>query len=673
MEQWNDFSVDPKKFHLDVLPAYAAFLLDGHLDEYVIRMIEYSRQEDLPLLRKLDKFSDQELLELGKASHTEILRALATKTIHLEIKQRVTKWIANKLEVIDKDEVVAEDVTMSAFIKRKCLQAFIPTYTRDPELQMLLCEEIDRYTTQEELISYDTYLKLQQEKLNKTYEALKFQESLLLEAQELSGLGSFFIDYEFPENSVSTPQMQKITGLSGAKEEEFFSYVHPEDLKMIKENWEAAIATGGRFEYTFRYLKDGIEKQLKSRGIVTKEDGKRKYVRGTLRDITQTSELIRLLTESEHLHKEAQKLTHLGNWSWDTGSNSIQWSDEMYRIYGLEPQSETITFERFIGLIHPDSREARISEINESLQTGIAKDYTLKILTPAGEIKILKGYGSLLVDPEGKPAKLVGTCQDITTEFHLKNDMQALNQELLEKNEELMRTNKELESFNYIASHDLQEPLRKIQLYTEKIMHQVADLPTEVRLSLDKVINSAARMRSLVVDLMNFSQISLAQPEFQKVSLQSIFDDAVEQFAESVEQGDAVFTIGSLPQARIIPSQFQQLVTNALGNAVKYRKQDQAAHIRVTAETVSSKAIDFPDAKGRYLKISISDNGIGFDAAQSENIFDLFKRLHSNETYSGTGIGLAICKKIMQHHNGFITADGTPNEGSTFNIYLPHE
>ncbi|HEU4495997.1 MAG TPA: ATP-binding protein, partial [Flavobacterium sp.] len=477
--------------------------------------------------------------------------------------------------------------------------------------------------------------------------------------------------YQNPENSISTPQMQKITGLQRAPEDEFFSYVHPEDLPLIKGIWEQAIATGGKFQYTFRYKKDETEKKLESRGIVTKENGKVKFVKGTLRDITQNAELIRRLTESESLHKEAQKLTHLGNWSWDMETNVIEWSDEMYRIHGLEPQSETITFERYLQFIDPDSREEQKSILNESLITGIIRDYILKIITPSGEIKILRGFGDINKTADGKPIKLVGTCQDITEEFHLKSEMQALNRELLVKNEELMRSNKELESFNYIVSHDLQEPLRKIQLYTGKIIHQTESLSAIAHTSLEKVIRSADRMQILIRDLMDFSQISLEQPALKKMALNPIFEDAVETFAEAVEQGHALFSIDMLPEARIVPFQFRQLVINLISNSIKYRKQDQAADIRVASMELPADALDFADAKGNYLKISISDNGIGFDPGQREKIFDLFKRLHSNETYSGTGIGLAICKKIMQNHNGYITADGIPNEGSTFNIYLP--
>ena len=372
------------------------------------------------------------------------------------------------------------------------------------------------------------------------------------------------------------------------------------------------------------------------------------------------------------MHKEAQRLTHLGNWSWDIGAEMIEWSDEMYRIYGLEPQSEQITFERFRNLIHPDNREQRLREIEESLVTGIVKDYTLKIVSPQGEIRILRGYGNLEVGPDGNPRKLMGTCQDITDEYHLKNELIALNQALSVKNSELMNSNKELESFNYIASHDLQEPLRKIQLFIEKIMLQGQDMPDSIHASLEKVVGAAARMRQLIHDLMEFSQISLSRLVLEDVDSDAILRETLEPYSDALENGQLVVTTHNLPIIRAVRFQFSQLITNLLSNAIKYGREDSPTHISATGSIVTAAEMDFPGASGRYIKITISDNGIGFDPAQKEHIFELFKRLHGSEMYTGTGIGLAICKKIVQNHRGFISADSAYGEGSRFHIYLPH-
>ncbi|RZJ30538.1 MAG: hypothetical protein EOO48_04745, partial [Flavobacterium sp.] len=292
MDRIHRLTVEPETFAMELLPSFASFLLKDHLEEYVEKMIEFSEAEELPLLKKLDKFTPEQLRELGRTSHGEILEALASNSIHRHIEQNVKKWAANDLEVIDKDEVVAEDVTLSAFIKRKCLQHFVPRYTNDGGEQEILRREIDRYTTQEELISYHVYMRLQQDKLNKINEALKFQEALLLEAQDLSELGSFFTDYLHPENSMATPQVAKITGLGESNYPEFFAAVHPDDRDMIMREWEEAVASGGEFDYTFRYTRDGITKRVHSRGIVTRENGEVRFVKGTLRDITKSAELI---------------------------------------------------------------------------------------------------------------------------------------------------------------------------------------------------------------------------------------------------------------------------------------------------------------------------------------------------------------------------------------------
>ncbi|HEX8561721.1 MAG TPA: PAS domain-containing protein [Flavobacterium sp.] len=673
MESLQNITVSPEKFKMEALPELANYILSERLDDYISTMIRLSIREELPLLKKLDKLSYQDLVKLGRTSHGEILKALASHSIHKHIENNVRKWATNNLEVIDKNEVVAEDVTLSAYIKRKALQEFIPQFTDDQNLQKQLLDEIDNYTTQEELISYNTYMKIQQERLNKINDALAFQEGLLLEAQEISELGSFFLDYVNPEHSVYTPQTLKITGLKGDAEETFFSYIHPDDTDRVRKIWEEALEQGGEFDYSFRYIKDGYEKKLQSRGLVVKEDGQLMHVKGTLRDITKSDRLIRRLTQSEELHKEAQKLTHLGNWSWEIGSKTLMWSDEMYRIYGLEPQMEVITFDRFVSMIHPENRDKRVQEIEESVRTGIVKDYTLKIITPQGEIKILRGYGSIEKSANGKPLRLVGTCQDITSEYHLKNELILLNDALSKKNAELVASNKELESFNYIASHDLQEPLRKIQIYTEKVIHQTESLSPEARHSLEKVMASAARMRSLINDLMSFSQVSLSDFVFETIPLDQIVAEAIDGFSDITASGTATITADPFPEARIIRFQFLQLLSNIIGNAIKYRKDYVRATIHITNKYVTAEEVPSSSASGRYLKISVCDNGIGFDREYADTIFDLFKRLHANDKYSGTGIGLAICKKIAQNHNGCISTDSERGKGSCFHVFLPAE
>lgn len=661
------------KLNFLFLPDYASFLVEQRLEAFSHQMTLLSHEESLPLLNALRNFSQEQLAELSMSSNRRFLTSLAENKAREDVEQNVKKWAANKL-FVDQHEVVAEDLSQLAYIKRKAFAYFLKDYTQDPELNRHLQNEIDVYTTQEELLFYTSYFKIQQDRFNETRERLVFQETLLLEAQEIAEFGSYMIDYENPDRSMQTPQLARMTGLPEFSHPAlFFDYVHPDDVELIRQPWENAVNSGGQFDYKFRYSKDGQVRRFRSTGIITLKGGKMSMLRGTLKDVTKEYQLIEKLMESEELHKQAQKLTHIGNWSWDVVTNKVHWSDEMYRIYGLDPQSEEITFDRFLELIHPDNRAARVKEIEESLRTLQVKDYTLKILNPDGVIKILKGRGEMITDEENRPVKLLGTCQDITKEYQFEQELRELNNSLSVKNNELERINKELESFNYIASHDLQEPLRKIRIFAGRFSEQSGILPEAAQNSIEKVVSSAARMQNLIRDLIDFSHLTSSSKTFEVIQLSEVVNEICINLKDSVENENVVFKIAPLPTIKGIPFQFSQLFTNLLENAVKYRNEGVFPEVVVESQLVllSENGELLTGTSSNYLEISVKDNGIGFDSDQKEKIFDLFRRLHAKDKYAGTGIGLAICKKIVSNHSGFIKAESFPGNGSRFAVYLP--
>ena len=258
-------------------------------------------------------------------------------------------------------------------------------------------EEVDRYIAENETATFNAYLQIQQEKLSATNAKLAQREQELLEAQELADMGSFLWDMDGGKSSFTSGVMRIFEMTKTNNLESFMENVHEDDRESLRTAIEKSFHNDGIYECEYRFVKNNKIKKIWSRGKVSFRDGKPVNMKGSIMDVTKKDALLQQLKESEELHNQAQAITHIGNWSWDIESNKIEWSDEMYRIYGLEPQSEQITFERFLSLVHPDDREKRLNEIQESLQTLQAADYLMRITNPDGNIKILRGKGQVVV------------------------------------------------------------------------------------------------------------------------------------------------------------------------------------------------------------------------------------------------------------------------------------
>jgi signal transduction histidine kinase len=255
----------------------------------------------------------------------------------------------------------------------------------------------------------------------------------------------------------------------------------------------------------------------------------------------------------------------------------------------------------------------------------------------------------------------------------LEKKVKARTRELQRKNISLENMNEELLSFNYVASHDLQEPLRKIQAFTGRILDSGEQFSSTTQDYFARVTNAAARMQKLLEALISYSRANTAEEDFVETDLNALLHEVKSDIAEMIEEKNATIVQGELPTLLIIPTQMHQMFLNLIANAIKYARQDVPPKI-----TITSQLINVEDIKKRvylhpksYWEIAFVDNGIGFESQYEDKIFELFQRLHGKNEFEGTGIGLAICKKIAQNHNGYIFAEGRPNQGATFLIYLP--
>ena len=385
-----------------------------------------------------------------------------------------------------------------------------------------------------------------------------------------------------------------------------------------------------------------------------------------------SSDFKKLKTSNDQLElfKEAANqseiVNHHGNWVWTIKDNTFMYSDNFYRLLGEEPQSFEATTDNFMKFVHPGDVKKLKGQIDKMMENEELPYIYYRVIRKDGEVRHLKAFGKTLYD-KGDNKRLLGTTTDITDEIENLRKLE-------ERNNELEHNNKELSAFNYLASHDLQEPLRKIQTFVSRLEDKEANsFSKSGQQYLARIKNASSRMRSLIDDLLQFSRTNTSEKVFSKIQLNDLLENAEQDLAELITENKAVITSQNLPELFVIPFQIQQLFVNLIGNSLKYSKENTPPKIDISYTKVNAKkeAALNNKPKGLYHKITIKDNGIGFEQVYADKIFTLFSRLHNKESYSGTGIGLSICKKIVNNHNGFIFATGTPNVGAIFNIYLP--
>jgi light-regulated signal transduction histidine kinase (bacteriophytochrome) len=276
---------------------------------------------------------------------------------------------------------------------------------------------------------------------------------------------------------------------------------------------------------------------------------------------------------------------------------------------------------------------------------------------------------------QGNIIRWVGTFTDIHQQKManelLEHKVLQRTKELLAKNSELETTNHELQQFAWVVSHDLKEPLRKIQTFNHLIKDKFLNGNQEAASYLDRSISSSARMTRLISDLLDYSRLSISA-NFQPTDLNLLISDILSDFDDQIKEKNAMVRVDKLPLIETISSQIRQVFQNLISNALKFAKKDTAPVITITSEIIEFKEFDSqPSEAGNFCRITLSDNGIGFDEKFLDRIFVIFQRLNNQSSYEGTGIGLAIAKKIMDKHNGIISAKSHENEGASFIIILP--
>ncbi len=261
---------------------------------------------------------------------------------------------------------------------------------------------------------------------------------------------------------------------------------------------------------------------------------------------------------------------------------------------------------------------------------------------------------------------------DLTAQKNTQRELELSNAKLQAANVALESSNYDLQQFASVASHDLQEPLRKIQIYSNHLRDKNAIASAEDLAHLGKIIDSASRMRKLIIAILNYSKLSADTMDWEYTDLSVLFQELLEDFELIIKEKKAVVTIGAMPSMVVNRGQIRQVFQNILSNALKFSRIELPPRINIYAKRLAGRSFSAPEqADGPFCLIGIGDNGIGFDKKYLTSIFSLFERLHSKDKFEGTGIGLAIAKKIVEKHNGLISAVSTEGCGAEFRIILP--
>ncbi|MEO8172694.1 MAG: response regulator [Sediminibacterium sp.] len=319
--------------------------------------------------------------------------------------------------------------------------------------------------------------------------------------------------------------------------------------------------------------------------------------------------------------------------------------------------------------------------IFKGYRTG-AVDYIYKPINPellrakvAVFIDLYKKNQQLLLQEEKLKAINRNLQSEINDRKHSEEKIIELNKELITNIDRLEKANKELDRFAFMASHDLQEPLRKILTFSDRLYTRHKDeLDSEAMLNIDRIQKAASRMQALIKDILTFSKLSVEKEQFIKTDIEQILREVLEELHTTVEEKNAAIHLEPLPDLYVNPGLIKPLFFNLIGNALKYSKKGEAPVIKIYPEITNgdTQPLDSKEMV-KYCRIFIKDNGIGFEQQYAGQIFEMFQRLHSQTDYEGTGIGLALCKQIVEKHRGYISALSTINEGATFIISLPLE
>jgi len=371
------------------------------------------------------------------------------------------------------------------------------------------------------------------------------------------------------------------------------------------------------------------------------------------------------LRASEHSLSEAQRIAHLGSWNLDQVNNVLTWSNEIYRILEIDPAKFGASHAAFLAAIHPDDCARVRNAYAESLSSGAPCHITYRLLMKDGRVKQVQEIGETFYHEDGRPLRSFGIVHDITEQKQAEQEIHRLNAELeqrvVARTASLQAANQDLESFSYSISHDLRAPLRAIDGFARILQEDYANrLDDEGRRLLHVVGDNAQKMGKLIDDILAFSRAGRSEIERSSIDMKQLVAAVWQELDKSGR--NVQLDIHDLPSASGDPVMIRQVIYNLLANAVKFTQRREQASIEIGGHVDGNETVYF-----------VKDNGAGFDMQYADKLFGVFQRLHGADEFEGTGIGLAIVKRIINKHGGRVWAEGREGWGATLYFALPEK
>ena len=644
------------------LKEYSIFVRSSKLEEFVAAYIDNIHSSNVPLPSYFSHITPEQLNASARLGILKLLNSVESGVAIEDVKQKLDNWKKKGFSGIPREAISLKDVTLIYLAQKLAFQTFLPSYTTDIEVAVKVINEIEQYYNQVQELALQMFETIEHEEQEKRQESENKYRDLFDNASDLIQIVAPDGAILYVNNSWLNTLGFTFKEVKGRPVSDFIKDNARDNYKEIAEQTIEGEAITKNIRTTF--IKSNGQEVMVDGTVNSKlKDGKAEYTRGIFHDISQ--ELIHQKEIDFYINQLAEKEENLrviienapdGVIVIDKQSRILLWNSTAESIFGWK--QEEVTGKLMFEIIMPVRyRDAHNAGMEHYFSTGEAPILNNTIEVSALHKSGHEFYISLTVSHSKDREKdiFIAFLRDITNQK--KNELELEN-----KRNQLEKSNEQLQQYAWLTSHDLKEPLRKILTFSDALLRKhEKNLSEQFFTYLNKIHGAANRMNSLIEAVLLYSNVINDEELFEETNLNTIVHDVIDDLEILIASKNAIVTYGVLPVIKAIPVQMRQLFQNLISNAIKYSKPDEIPVVEISCEE-----------ENNGYKFLVKDNGIGFEEIYSGKIFEVFQRLQTLQTYEGTGIGLALCKKITETHKGTIHAESKSGAGSSFIIHLPH-